>query len=137
MASEQNNHPILPGRYYTIKCANCGNSWEAYRLDDPPATPFYCSLNCAIQALNLLGAGMKKTNTQLELPLPRSLAAERKALVHDRLHGFEHRQRAREEKRMASYARRKARRDSVEAWNDSVKETGAQLSLPFVRDVEV
>jgi hypothetical protein len=52
---------------------------------------------------------MNKTGKQLELPLPRVGAAERKAWIRYRLAGLEVRQNAREAKRQASYERRRAR----------------------------
>jgi hypothetical protein len=52
---------------------------------------------------------MSKTGKQLELPLPRLGAAERKAWIRHRLAGLEFRQGAREAKRRASYERRRAR----------------------------
>jgi hypothetical protein len=52
---------------------------------------------------------MNKKGKQLELPLPRLGAAERKAWIRYRLAGLEYRQNAREAKRQASYARRRAR----------------------------
>jgi hypothetical protein len=52
---------------------------------------------------------MNKKGEQLELPLPRLGAAERKAWIRYRLAGLEYRQRAREARRRASYARRQAR----------------------------
>lgn len=52
---------------------------------------------------------MNKTGKQLELPLPRLGAAERKAWIRYRLAGLEYRQNARAAKRQASYERRRAR----------------------------
>lgn len=52
---------------------------------------------------------MTKTGKQLELPLPRLGAAERKAWIRHRLAGLEFRQNAREAKRQATYERRRAR----------------------------
>ena len=52
---------------------------------------------------------MNKTGKQLELPLPRLGAAERKAWIRYRLAGLEFRQHARQAKRQASYERRRER----------------------------
>lgn len=53
---------------------------------------------------------MKSRGKQLELlPLPKQTAAQRKAFIRERLHGFEYRQAAREALRRAEYDRRKAR----------------------------
>ena len=52
---------------------------------------------------------MNKTGKQLELPLPRFGAAERKAWIRYRLAGLEVRQSARRAKRQASYERRRQR----------------------------
>ena len=54
-------------------------------------------------------SAMTKPGKQLELPLPRLSAAERKAWIRNRLWGLEYRQDVREAKRQASYARRRAR----------------------------
>jgi hypothetical protein len=52
---------------------------------------------------------MNKKGKQLELPLPRLGAAERKAWIRYRLTGLEYRQEARVARRQASYERRRAR----------------------------
>jgi len=46
---------------------------------------------------------------QLSLPFPKPTAAERKAMIRDRLHGYELRQAFREAKRRASAQRRAAK----------------------------
>lgn len=69
---------------------------------------------------------MTKTGKQLELPLPRLGAAERKAWIRHRLAGLEFRQNAREAKRQASYERRRAR----EAGLLEEPAPPEQLSLP-------
>ena len=46
---------------------------------------------------------------QLELPLPKATAAERKAWIRDRLAGYEFRQRSREARRRATAGRRARR----------------------------
>lgn len=63
---------------------------------------------------------------QLELPLPRVGAAERKAWIRYRLAGLEVRQNARQAKREASYERRRAR----EAGLLDEPQPPEQLSLP-------
>jgi hypothetical protein len=52
---------------------------------------------------------MNKQGKQLELPLPRLGAAERKAWIRYRLAGLEYRQEARLARRQVSYERRRAR----------------------------
>jgi hypothetical protein len=52
---------------------------------------------------------MNKKGKQLELPLPRLGAAERKAWIRHRLAGLEYRQNARLARRQASYQRRRDR----------------------------
>jgi hypothetical protein len=52
---------------------------------------------------------MTNAGKQLELPLPRLSAAERKAWIRNRLWGLEYRQTVRKAKREASYERRRAR----------------------------
>ena len=52
---------------------------------------------------------MNNTGKQLELPLPRFGAAERKAWIRYRLAGLEFRQDARKARRRATYERRRAR----------------------------
>jgi hypothetical protein len=69
---------------------------------------------------------MSKTGKQLELPLPRVGAAERKAWIRHRLAGLEYRQRERAAKRQASYDRRRAR----EAGVIEEASTPEQLSFP-------
>jgi hypothetical protein len=69
---------------------------------------------------------MNKTGKQLELPLPRLGAAERKAWIRYRLAGLEYRQNAREARRQASYARRRAR----EAGSLDGSPAPRQLPLP-------
>jgi hypothetical protein len=69
---------------------------------------------------------MNKKGEQLELPLPRLGAAERKAWIRYRLVGLEYRQRAREARRRASYARRRAR----EAGQLYENPAPQQISLP-------
>ncbi len=69
---------------------------------------------------------MNKKGKQLELPLPRLGAAERKAWIRYRLAGLEYRQDAREAKRQASYARR---RDREAGLLEEAPEP-QQLSLP-------
>jgi hypothetical protein len=64
--------------------------------------------------------------TQLELPLPKATAADRKAWIRDRLAGYELRQRAREARRRAA-SRRKARRKSHPAGDDREPR---QLEIP-------
>jgi hypothetical protein len=51
----------------------------------------------------------KRKDRQLELPLPRVCASERKAWIQHRLAGYEYRQRARERTRQLSYQRRRQR----------------------------
>jgi hypothetical protein len=51
--------------------------------------------------------------TQLELPLPKATAAERKAWIRDRLAGYEFRQKSREERRRATAGRRARRRSQT------------------------
>jgi hypothetical protein len=50
---------------------------------------------------------------QLELPLPKTTAAERKAWIRDRLAGYELRQRSREARRRATAGRRARRRSQT------------------------
>jgi hypothetical protein len=69
---------------------------------------------------------MTKPGEQLELPLPRLGAADRKAWIRYRLAGLEHRQSARKAKRQASYERRRAR----EAGTLPVKRPPEQMPLP-------
>jgi hypothetical protein len=68
---------------------------------------------------------MNKMGKQLELPLPRLGAAERKAWIRYRLAGLEYRQNAREARRQASYARRRAREAG------SLDESPAPQQLPL------
>jgi hypothetical protein len=50
-----------------------------------------------------------RKGTQLELPLPKASAADRRARIRDRLAGYEMRQRAREARRHEAVRRRKLR----------------------------
>lgn len=47
---------------------------------------------------------------QLSLPFPKPTAAERKAMIQDRLYGYEFRQALREDKRKAAARRRAAQK---------------------------
>jgi hypothetical protein len=56
-----------------------------------------------------------RKSTQLELPLPKASAADRRARIRDRLAGYEMRQRAREARRHAAARRRKLRETEASA----------------------
>lgn len=76
---------------------------------------------------------MNTTGKQLELPLPRLGAAERKAWIRYRLAGLEYRQNARQAKRQASYLRRRAREAGL--LDDAAPPE--QLSLPQTHQQKV
>ena len=74
----------------------------------------------AIRSRRLYGkmrarCGMPRKGKQLELPLPRVSAAERRAWIRDRLAGLEFRQRMRQQKRRAAAWRRKHRHTQLAA----------------------
>lgn len=72
------------------------------------------------------GRNMRK-GTQLELPLPKASAADRRARIRDRLAGYELRQRAREARRHEAARRRKLRETEASA---AAQRVPVQLEIP-------
>jgi hypothetical protein len=68
-----------------------------------------------------------RKSTQLELPLPKASAADRRARIRDRLAGYEMRQRAREARRREAARRRKLRETEACAVGGQVP---VQLEIP-------
>ena len=68
-----------------------------------------------------------RKGTQLELPLPKTGAADRRARIRDRLAGYEIRQRAREARRHEAARRRKLRETEKSA---AAHRPPVQLEIP-------
>lgn len=70
---------------------------------------------------------MRKGGKQLELPLPKATAAERRAWIRDRLNGYAFRQAAREAKRREAARRR---RRKTQRFFQEEKSAPEQLPIP-------
>ena len=68
-----------------------------------------------------------RKGTQLELPLPKAGAADRRARIRDRLAGYELRQRVREARRREAASRRKLRETEAPSETDRPP---LQLEIP-------